>query len=243
MPSPTISIAWFLRVVLPGFIVATGGWLYLSLFWGITLAGADAVSLAMYAFAGTLIGFTIDAYDPLLHGKWPSCEEKAFFGSQLPSGYVRSRCENCEQQCIYKADSSTMSNHCISAWFYIFDNLFPDYLRGYVLDLSSACRAVVYLKYVALALWCAGTVTLAVTVAGRWLLLAGTAVFSGVNAQGWFVVASGLVYLTIGRLHRPRTDSPRGVWHKWQNVCRDQIFWLHVNSAAVTEVLCKQQES
>ena len=244
MPTPSMSVAWFLKVVLPGFLIATGAWLYVSLFWGVALPGADTASLAMYAFAGTLIGFMIDAYDPLLHLKlnwkltWPRLTEKTFFNSLLPRGHLRSRCESCGKECAYRGCSETITQHCISAWFYIFDNLFPDYLRNYVLDLSAACRAVAYTKYVALSLFVCGTGTMFV----QWLREGRPPGFPEMSPRAWFVVVSGAAYVVIWVLHRAG-KSPTGVWKRWRNVYRDQLFWLHVNGKAVAEVLCKPPEA
>ncbi len=243
MPTPNISVAWFLKVVLPGFLIATGLWLYLSLFWGYAPPGADTASLAMYAFAGTLIGSMIDAYDPLLHLKlklklkWPRLREKEFFYSLLPSGYLQSRCKSCGKDCGYKASAEMTTEHCTSAWFYVFDNLFPNYLRGYALDLTSACRAVMYTKYVALSLLVLGTGTMFL----QWLLAGLPGGFPEMSPRAWFIIVSGAVFGAVWWLHKPG-PMPTGVWRRWRNAYRDQVFWLHINGEAVTKILCKQQE-
>jgi len=230
--TPALSFAEFFKLLFPGFYVVTAAWLYGSLFWGLPIEGAESV--AFYAFAGLFFGFMIDAWDPLLRSDiFP---EAKFFRSQFPSRYLARLCDKCESPCPSKQKEAQEVGFRFphSIWFYVFDNLFPDYLRSYVLGASSGCRAVVYTKYVSLLF----LLTSVATFAARRQFSVRQAELSLAKLQVTYVVACLIIYSFVTLVHRTR-KRPSGVWAKWRGVCQDQIFWLHANMPTVKSLLCQ----
>jgi len=236
VPTPALSVAEFLKLLFPGLVVVTAAYVYGVVFWG--LQAGNTLFVTLYAFWSVFLGLMIDAWDPLLN--WKRLPETTFFRDQFPSKYLESLCRKCVSPCCRTHTRGSQLGYRFpsSVWFYIFDNLFTDYLRGYVLSVSSACRAVLYTKYTALAFAAPGTMTWAV----QWKVGNTTPGSTQFVRQAAFTLVCCVIFLLVNRLHR--TDNPpSGVWGKWARVCQDQVFWLRANLGTVKSLLCQARDA
>lgn len=153
---PPFNLKEYINIALPGLLVTFLTAYGLHVFFDIEVLKVfdnTGISLAFYFMIGLIVGFIIDSCDFLLSSEIPFPELK-FFKGHMPSTHLLKRCSACKNvECLNRLnDTGTKSRSnprpkYLELWFYIFDNVISDYLRSYILSISSACRGVFYLKY------------------------------------------------------------------------------------------------
>ena len=157
---PPLNLREYINIVLPGllltFLTAYG----LDVFFQIQvlrILDSAGLSVAFYFVTGLVGGFIIDSSDLILYSRIP-LKEIEFFRKHMPSLYLVKRCSTCNSVvCLNRLVKAKSDGHPtehrpnhVDLWFYIFNNIISDYLRSYTLSVSSACRGILYLKYVSL---------------------------------------------------------------------------------------------
>ena len=269
MGIPTVAFWQFLKIILPGFYVVTMLLAILSSFFGLALQSSldETVLTPLFLISGLLMGILIDSVD-LINSRsrrirrW--LPEILFFQDNYPSFYLVERCrrrmesDQCEVDCERVLKGPEKGDYrFLRVWFYVFDNIFPEYLRTLVLTQGHICRVVLYFKLFSLIF---GIVAL--------LILAGQIIIGSISSiflwwmRGW-VEALSFVKGTLPRLgwetalivatltiaflfhrfnHVKKTDKgwqPTGFWRGWRDICADQKFWLELNEEVLTDIVCQ----
>lgn len=269
MGIPTVAFWQFLKIILPGFYVVTMLLAILSSFFGLALQSSldETVLTPLFLISGLLMGILIDSVD-LINSRsrrirrW--LPEILFFQDNYPSFYLVERCrrrmesDQCEVDCERVLKGPEKGDYrFLRVWFYIFDNIFPEYLRTLVLTQGHICRVVLYFKLFSLIL---GIVAL--------LILVGQIIIGSIFSiflwwmRGWMEALSFIkgnlprlgwetmliaVTLVIGFLfhrfnHVKKTDEgwkPTGAWRRWRDRCADQKFWLELSEEVLTDIICR----
>ncbi|MHA1232870.1 MAG: hypothetical protein ACTSPQ_19755 [Candidatus Helarchaeota archaeon] len=244
MYGPSVTFNQFIKIFVAGYYSLISFLFFIYIFideriinWNISL------QIALYGFLGLVVGLIIESSDPLLYFK--KRIENKFFLDNMPSKYLLERCKQCSK--FNECENVLTEKTYISAWFYIFDNLFPEYLRNYSFMTTAMCRVIYYLKYISLIFFIFATIYFLILSINYFVFF-----FYGVSLiQNPLIYIKGLlyklifiiffvtVYIIIKKTNRP-DENPTGIWKRWRGLRNDLEFWLEINKETLTKVICER---
>lgn len=270
MGLPDVTFYQFVAIILPGFYIITMLIIGAAVFFNIPLDSSlnQAILAPLYIISGLIVGILLDSVDLI---NWTSerihrlLPEIKFFRGQYPSYFLIERCEQklasgeCEPDCINRLRGPEEDKNFtfLRVWFYIFDNLFPGYLRTFVLTQGHTCRAVLYIKVLSWIFAILGLLLLFMQCAidlalfWFWQILAWFVNvdrvpekdLSQLGMKSLFIIASLFIGLLFHHFNSAKEVDgqwkTKGVWSKWKNICADQRFWLRLNDDLLEEIICK----